>query len=360
MKILIIAPLPPYQRGGIEKVVGELSRRLVQNHHVQVWSGTLGRAQACDWNGVQVRTYHTSKRAGYASLKIFRDLKLYARDFDVIHAHGFSSLIPFEAALAVGRTPLVISPHFHPKASSKLLSVLKPLFERTVDRYTLSRVRKVICVSETEAGIIRERFAVADKVIVIYNGVNADQIQNAEPYEFDGKLILYVGRLERYKNIHLAIEAFDYLPQDFSFYIIGEGPYESELTALIQRNGLSERVRLLGTCADADLYRWIKTSALLLNLSGIEAFGITVLESLAAGTPALVNDKLGLRELARHFGGAVFSIRIDKVDSLELAKAIEDVAGIHIGRVDLNDFQWEGIAAQTLRVYEEACESTHG
>ena len=51
---------------------------------------------------------------------------------------------------------------------------------------------------------------------------------------------------------------------------------------------------------------------------------------------------------------------MDKVDSLELAKAIEDVAGIHIGRVDLNDFQWEGIAAQTLRVYEEACESTHG
>ena len=63
---------------------------------------------------------------------------------------------------------------------------------------------------------------------------------------------------------------------------------------------------------------------------------------MAAGTPALVNDKLGLRELARHFGGAVFSIRMDKVGSLELAKAIEDVAGIHIGRVDLNDFQWRG------------------
>jgi len=96
------------------------------------------------------------------------------------------------------------------------------------------------------------------------------------------------------------------------------------------------------------------------NLSGIEAFGITVLESLAAGTPALVNDKLGLRELARHFGSAVFSIRVDKVSSLELAKAIEDVAGTHIGPVDLNDFRWEGIAAQTLRVYEEACDSMHG
>jgi glycosyltransferase involved in cell wall biosynthesis len=358
MKILIVAPLPPYQRGGIEKVVGELSQRLVQDHYgdVHVWSGTLGSAQACDWNGVHVKTYHTSKRAGFASLKIFRDLKQSARDFDVIHAHGFSSLIPCAAALTAGRTPLVISPHFHPQASSTLLGVLRPLFERTVDRYTLSRAQKVICVSETEADIIRKRFAVKDNVVVIYNGVNADDIQNAEPYKFDGKLILYVGRLERYKNIHLAIEAVDYLPQDFSFYIIGEGPYESELAALIHRKGLSGRVRLLGACADADVFRWMKTSALLVNLSEIEAFGITVLESLAAGTPTLVNDKLGLRELARLFHSAVFSIRMNKVSPQELAKAIEDVAGTQIGLVDLNDFRWEMIAARTLRVYEEACD----
>jgi glycosyltransferase involved in cell wall biosynthesis len=354
MNILIIAPLPPYQRGGIERVVGEISRRLVQDHcgDVHVWSGTLGRAQACDWNGVHVKTYHTSKRAGYASLKMFRDLKLSARDFDIIHAHGFSSLIPFATALAAGRTPLVVSPHFHPQASSKLLGVLKLLIERTVDRYTLSRARKVICVSETEAGIIRERFAVADKVTIIHNGVDADEIQSAEPYEFDGKLILYVGRLERYKNIHRAIEAIDYMPQDFSFYIIGEGPYESQLAAVIQRNGLSERVRLLGTCADADLYRWIKTSALLVNLSEVEAFGITVLEALAAGKPVLVNDVLGLHELAQRFRGAVVSIRAGKINSRELARALEATAR-QSSQVDLSDFRWERIAAQTLETYKD-------
>jgi len=29
--------------------------------------------------------------------------------------------------------------------------------------------------------------------------VNADEIRSAKPYDFDGELILYVGRLERYK-----------------------------------------------------------------------------------------------------------------------------------------------------------------
>src|SRR5674536_408883 len=140
MKILITAPLPPYQRGGIEKVGGELTQRLAQDYRsdVHVLAGTLGRGEACDWNGVHLRTYHTSKRAGYASLKMFRALKLSERDFDVIHAHGFSSLIPFATALAARDTPLVISPHFHPLASSKLLGVVKPLVERSVDRYTLS------------------------------------------------------------------------------------------------------------------------------------------------------------------------------------------------------------------------------
>ena len=357
MKILITAPLPPYRRGGIEKVVGELSQRLSQDYSsdVHVWSGTLGPAQACDWNGVHLRMFHTSKRAGYASLKMFRALKLSERDFDVIHAHGFSSLIPFTTALAARNTPLVISPHFHPLASSKLLGVVKPLFERSVDRYSLRKARKVICVSETEASIIRERFAVAGKVAVIHNGVSPDEIQHAEPYEFDGKLILYVGRLERYKNIHRAIEAIDYLPQDFSFYIIGEGPYKSELVALIQRKGLSQRVRLLGACADEDLYRWMKTSAVLVNLSTLEAFGITVLEALAAGTPALVNDKLGLRELARHFDRAVFSIPVEAVSARELAQTICDVAEAEIGLVDLTDFRWDMIAARVLHAYEEVC-----
>src|SRR5665647_1036319 len=330
MKILITAPLPPYQRGGIEKVNGELSRRLSQDYccDVHVWSGTLGSTQACDWNGVHLRMYHTSKRAGYASLKMFRALKLSERDFDVIHVHGFSSLIPFETALAARNTPLVVSPHFHPLASSKLLGIVKPLFERSVDRYTLSKARKVICVSETEANIIRERFPVAGKVAIIQNGVNYDDIQRAEPYEFDGKLILYVGRLERYKNIHRMIEAVNYLPQDFSFYIIGEGPYKSELAALIQRNQLSERVRLLGACADADLYRWIKTSALLVNLSEVEAFGITVLEALAAGKPVLVNDEFGLHELAERFQGAVVRIEVGKTNAPQLAQALENTVRV--------------------------------
>ena len=357
MKILIVAPLPPYYRGGIERVVGELAQRLSRYHDadVHVWSGTLGHAQTCDWEGVHVKTYHTSRRVGYASPQMFVDLKRCGRSFDVIHAHSSGTLVPLMASLTATTTPLVVSPHFHPLASNKLFSRIKPFYERVVDRYTLDKANKVICVSETEAEMMRKRFAIADKVVTIYNGVNADKIQSAQPYKFDGKLILYVGRLERYKNIQLVVEAFAHLPKRFVFYIVGEGPYKSRLEALIHHYCLSERVKLLGACPDKELYRCMRTSALLVNLSEIEAFGITVLEALAAGAPALVNETLGLGELARRFDRAVFSIPVEAVSAHELAQAIHDVAGTDVGLVDLNDFRWDRIAARTLDVYKEVC-----
>ena len=39
MKILILAPLPPYHRGGIERVVGELAQRLSRDHDADVQCG---------------------------------------------------------------------------------------------------------------------------------------------------------------------------------------------------------------------------------------------------------------------------------------------------------------------------------
>jgi glycosyltransferase involved in cell wall biosynthesis len=283
---------------------------------------------------------------------MFGDLKRRARDFDVVHAHGSSSLIPLTAALAASNTPLVVSPYFHPQASGKLLSILKPPFERIVDPYILHKAKTIVCVSETEADTVRQRFSVSNKIVVIYPGVNAGEIQDAEPYEFDGTLILYVGRLERYKNVHQIVEAAKYLPKEFAFYIIGEGPYKDELATIVKRKRLEGRVRLLGVCADTELYRWIKTSALLVNLSDVETFGITVLEALAAGKPVLVNGKSGLRELASRFGWAISLISPERLDSRELAKAIDGAARIEVGSVDLDDFRWDNVADRTLALYE--------
>ena len=360
MKMLFLSPLPPWWHGGVEKMVWELAKYLSIDHgvDVHVWSGASCNT-ICSRDAISVRTYCTSKWLGYASLKMFSDIRRSAQDFDIIHACNSSTLIPLITALALrsklaSKGPaLVISPVFHPQASNVAFDIPKRLFERTADRYVFRKARSIICVSQTEAQLLRERFALANKLTIIYPGVEIAEVRKATPYPIDGKLILYVWRLERYKNIHRIIEALEHLPPHFVFYIIGEGPFRNELVAMIKRRNLSSRVQLLGSCPDAELHRWLKTSALLVNLSDIESFGITVLEALAAGTPALVNHKLGLGELAQRFSGAVFSIRAEATSSLELAAVITDLAGARIGPVDLTDFQWSHAAFCTIRAYEQ-------
>ena len=357
MKILIVSPFPPWHHGGVETIIHELATHLSvrPNVEVHVWSGTVTSAQAGFCNGVNIRTYRTSKWLGYASLKMFSDLRRSAQDFDVIHAYNSSTLIPLLTASALASGPssattFIVSPVFHPQASNRVFGIIKSLSERTTDRYVLHKARRIVCVSETEAQLLRERFAVADKLTTIYPGVKVDDIQKAAPYEFDGKLILYVGRLERYKNIHRVIEAVSHLPPRFAFYVIGNGPYKSDLEAHIRRYDLAGRVRLLGACDDETTYRWMKTSALVVNLSEVETFGITVLEGLAAGKPVLVNDALGLRELSLRFREAVVAIRADKMNARELARVLE-AAARESSSVDLDDFRWERIVAQTLETY---------
>ncbi len=106
---------------------------------------------------------------------------------------------------------------------------------------------------------------------------------------------------------------------------------------------------------DKEVYRWLKTCSVLINLSEIEALGITIVEALAARKGAIVNNKLGLAELAREFEGAVFPVNRKGTDPAELATAIEQIVSRRIAPVDLEEFHWNRIANEVFDVYRDAC-----
>jgi glycosyltransferase involved in cell wall biosynthesis len=359
LKILVVDALPPWYHGGVQKVIAETAKRLVAEHDisVEIRSGDLTSTASLVWNGIPVKTYHTRRWQGYASLAMVKEIKRDSKRFDIVHAHGSGPIVPLIAALARGTTPLVFSAHFHPQASSLAGVPAKYAYDRTCNAYVFSKASRIICVSDTERECVQHRFRVpAGLLTTIPNGVDSARIVEAKPYDVDYTLILSVGRLEQYKQNQLMIKAVKHLPAHYRFYMLGTGGYQRKLEALVQKCQLGDRVKIFDSCSDDEVCRWLKTCSVLINLSEIEAFGITVLEALAAGKGVIVNNKLGLAELARKFEGAVFPVNRKETDAAKLAKMIEEVASSRIDPVDLGEFQWNRIARRLEEVYDEICD----
>ena len=355
-------------RGGIEKHVKEISERLARKHDVEVICADLklflkvlsksplgfpDNSHYQEINGVKVKRFHSiaPNDAYFFSPQILFYLR--KNDFDIIHAHNYHAFPALFASLVKGRK-FVFTPHYHGVGSTLLRNLLNKPY-KLLGSKIFRRADKIICVSEFEKELIIRNFSISeDKRTVIPNGVDIDEIKEAKPFDFDGDLILYVGRLEKYKNIHLAIKAMEFLPESY-FYIVGEtGNYKNEIEKLISKQNLENRVKILSDVSDDEKYRWMKTCSLFVNLSGIEAFGMTVLEALSAGKPVIVNEEGGLRELADKFEG-VFPIRAKEISAEGLARIMEEGMGKGVS-ADLGEYDWDNIAKKIENVYLEVNE----
>ena len=77
----------------------------------------------------------------------------------------------------------------------------------------------MICVSEAEAATVRADFpgAVAERIRVVPNAVDAAEMRQAEPVTMTAPYFLSLGRLERYKRVDRVIEAMTLVPEPRSW-----------------------------------------------------------------------------------------------------------------------------------------------
>lgn len=340
--------------GGIETHVKEISERLAMDHDVEVITADLTPAldKTETLNEVTITRFSsiTWGNAVYFSPSIRSYLE--KNRFDIIHAHNYHAMPALSASRAAGGN-FIFTPHYHGRGSSMLTSILLRPYSY-FGRKIFQRARKVICVSEYEKALVKRDFAVDDSLIsVIPNGINLASIRNAQPFEENDNVILSIGRLDRYKNIDIVIRAMPFLPE-FAFNIIGEsGNYRTELQDLITTLKLTDRVKILDTVSDEDKNRWLKTCSLFVNLSDMEAFGITVLEAVAAGKPVVVNNVGGLADLGQRFRQVTTVRREDyKSDTSlrDLASLMKQASGRSF-QENLRDYDWDEIAKKVEGKY---------
>ncbi len=109
---------------------------------------------------------------------------------------------------------------------------------------------------------------------------------------YPGPLILFVGRLRYYKGLTYLIDAMRQV--DATLLIAGTGPEAAALAAQTGQTGVAGRVHFLGDIGDPDLPAYYQAADLFVLPSShrSEAYGIVLLEAMAAGAP-LITTELG-------------------------------------------------------------------
>ncbi len=195
----------------------------------------------------------------------------------------------------------------------------------------------------------------------VYRELSPDELSAARArLHLPDRFILFAGTLEPRKNVAGLIRAYrillDRSAANPDLILAGSrGWLFDETQALVNELRLTDHVRWIDSPADVDLAALYNLTSMLVLPSYYEGFGLTVLEAMACGAPAIISDRGSLPEIA---GGA--ALEIDPDDPVEWADTIErvlsDAALAHdlrrLGLQRVTEFSWERCAQETLAVYQ--------
>lgn len=178
-----------------------------------------------------------------------------------------------------------------------------------MQRAALEQADLVLCVSRyTRAAVLSWAVIAPERVLVVPNTVReaftpGDGSTQRRTLAGEGKqILLTVGRMdsrERYKGQDRVIAVIPDLVakgHDICYVVVGEGDDRSRLQALARNAGVSDRVHFLGAQELPSLIETYRAADLFVMPSTGEGFGVSFLEVMASGTPAIGLDVAGARD----------------------------------------------------------------
>jgi teichuronic acid biosynthesis glycosyltransferase TuaC len=192
------------------------------------------------------------------------------------------------------------------------------------------------------------------RIAVHYTGIDRsrffvrDRLEAKAALGVSGPLLVSVGNLIERKGHARVIEALSQVP-DATLVIIGEGETRGDLEQSIVEHGLIARVRLLGSQPHNVIADWLAAADAMVLMSSSEGLANGWVEALASGTPLVISDVGGARELLnRPEAGVIAEAHPDAI-----ASAIRTVLGHdhdrHAVAATVERFSWE---ANTAALYE--------
>lgn len=242
-----------------------------------------------------------------------------------IRRHVRNTLPPFHADVVTSHFALYALPvldvirehphvvHFHgPWARESAMegeSVLKVAFKSRVEKTVYGRGDCFIVLSPAFRDILVDEYGVsADRIRIIPGGVDVSAYDRTHlsrtaarrqlGWPEDRPTLLSVRRLVKRVGLEGLVDAVRTIRKsvpDVLLMIAGKGPLKADLETMIDDFDLHDHVRLLGFVPDDDLPVAYRAASLsVMPTIALEGFGLSAVESLAAGTPVIVTPIGGL------------------------------------------------------------------
>jgi len=309
VRVLHVSPYfpPAYRYGGPPASVLGLCKGLqragVQVEVVTTTANGDARLPASpsgtDYEGVRVRYADAAFPRRFFGARIRTPLAAALAQADVCHVHGMWNVPEwFATHMARGRRiPYVLSPRgmLQPAALDRG-RWRKAVAYRLLEARNLRRASMLHATSDQEADALRA-LALDVPIAVVPNGVDlgaADRAPRGARARLgippDAFVVLFLGRLHAIKRLDLLAGAFAAARTTRPFlHLVIAGPDEHRLLPGILESlaGHADAVHAVGAVDGADKWALLKDADVSVQCSDSESFGLSVVESLAAGVPVV-------------------------------------------------------------------------
>jgi len=312
-----------------------------------------------------------------AKLFVRSALRVIRTPADMYHAHDISALPACYIAACLRRKPLIFDAHEMPlferplsemgrsrRWVNKLLAVLLA--------YMIPRCAGIITVSPLIIEEMRKRYRVAEVILIRnvpeYQAVpKSDRLRQYLGLKPEVRFALYTGSLQASRGLDRLVLAAAYLEQDIVIVMMGQdtGTTQDQLEALIAREGVADRVKILPPVPYAQLLDWTSSADIGLYIASPDySLNVRVtlpnklFEYLMAGLPVLNSPIEPMVDVIKTYDvGQV----LPSLAPLDIGKAINSMLADPPGlarqcsnalEAARNEFYWEKESQRLIQLYQ--------
>ncbi len=366
MRIGIDARLVFYNRAGIGEYIVQLVQALADvktnDEKIVLLQSRKDKTAIIEKDGFCRRSLWTPSHNRFEQQAL--GFEVSRLKLDLLHSPDF--IPPFrrncQSVITIHDLAFLLYPHFLTKESARYYGQIDQAWRRTdhiiaVSEATKQDSIKMLGVPEKKITVIHEaanpiyRPLPKDEAVAYVN----------QRYRLNRDYILFVSTIEPRKNLPGLLQAYRRLRDDYKrtelLVLAGaNGWLWEEVYETVSRLNLEDHVVFLGRVPSEDLVYLYNAARLLVHPSFYEGFGLTPLEALNCGTPAIVSNTAALPEVV---GDAAMLIDPHDIEGLTVAMMRvltendlrEDMISKGLKRA--KQFSWEKAAQKTLEVYRK-------